>query len=149
MVCQSEGTKVYFGRTVLVWSPPRNDDAWGVRIPPVVLNKLGIKSNAKGDFNACVRVYIQNNEIILSLCDPPKNYLKNIINIRDQKCKKLGVQYGFKIKRGGKRQKYGWVKIIEEAGSAVGLQPEKDYCADIYLQGCWIILTNFREICLM
>lgn len=147
MMCQPEGERIHFGTTVLVWSPPRNDDAWGVRIPQVVLDELNVKLNKKGDFDACVRIYIRNSEIIISLCNPPKNYSKDIINRQDKKCRELGVQHGFKIKRGGKKQTYGWVKIIEEAGSLVGLQPKKDYRADIYTQGCWIILTNFREIC--
>ena len=98
----------------------------------MVLDKLGIKPiNRKKDYDAYVRIGVQNNGILISVCRDPPNCIEN----KKEECKT------YKIKRNG------WVRIPLNVGSAVGLQPEKDYCADIYIQGCWIILTNFREIC--
>jgi hypothetical protein len=132
MVRQPEGEMVYFGKTIVVWFTPCINNTWGTRIPEKVWSKFGIKPiSRKKDYNAYVKIGIQNNEIIISVCCDPPNCKKN----------KKGECKTYKIRRNG------WIRIPSSVGLAVGLQPEKDYCADIYIQGCWIILTNFREIC--
>ncbi len=133
MVCQSEEGRIYFGKTIVVWFTPCINNTWSVRIPEKVWSQFGIKPiNRKKDYNACVKIGVQNGGIIISTCcDPPNCKKQN----RNNNCKL------YKIRRNG------WIRIPLDIGSNVGLQLEKDYCADVYIQGCWIILTNFREVC--
>ena len=96
MMCRPEGERVYFSKTIVVWFTPCINNKWGVRIPEKVWSALGIKPiSRKKDYNACVKIGYQNNEIIISVCcDPPnckKTKKENVKLIKSEEM--VGLEY--------------------------------------------------------
>jgi len=96
MVRQPEGEMVYFGKTIVVWFTPCINNTWGTRIPEKVWSALGIKPiSRKKDYNAYVKIGIQNNEIIISVCcDPPNSIPNRNPNVKLIKSEEMvGLEY--------------------------------------------------------
>jgi len=126
------GQRQYVNQVLIEWGKC-GIKGWGVKISNPVLSMLGLDPNTP--CRDCVKEGYQNGEIILSACCDPPNMVRNP---RDRECRRSGHPGKYKIR------KCGYVRIANRIARAFNFNPSQNYTADMYVDNCWIILTNIR-----